>query len=461
MLFSAIFAGIVTLILYGYQVATGTYTSKLKSLNLKVFGYIFGILYALNILSTILILIGTADKLTPEIGEKIGRVIAIPLFIIVSVFWQDRDKIIKKVKKFFSSSDEKYKQYNYSNNQKTTNKRRISNTISNNKSNTSQISQTNPEEVEINYNTQLVCNSGVSTTKYMPYDVIDKLKKLYDLTNYEAKRIYHDASKLANKKSRFNPTLDDLDTILDQNSLPQIRYHNNGGLYINKSNSQRQNISPIVHEKPIETDSEITKEEREKTRNYYLSQFICPSCGSSFNEGDLFCGECGVGLIEEKETPIYEQDDLEVKDEIAIEPNIDKNDAAYKHVRNTNWKSYLNTSEIDFLNSNPGGFFENRDQFLERYNLHQQFKNQQYQERIKSEEKDLSEKQSSIYEYEQEEYDQGENNIEPDNEPRNTNTDQPQKKSIKEELAELKDLYDNDLVNEEEYAALKKKLLGL
>ena len=36
-----------------------------------------------------------------------------------------------------------------------------------------------------------------------------------------------------------------------------------------------------------------------------------------------------------------------------------------------------------------------------------------------------------------------------------------QQLSIKEKLAELKDLYNNDLVNEEEYAALKKKLLGL
>jgi len=342
--------------------------------------------------------------------------------------------------------------------------------------------------VEIDYNTQLICKIGDEIVKFWPVDAVDKIRVLYGLSNYESKRIYEEACKLANKRSRYNPTLNDLDEVLEKFSLPAIYFDYDKGLLVDQTTSNQDAI----------------KDKRTQS-------IFCSQCGGELNVDDNYCGECGLKVIEhqtnisernleveqeietnydedapihaeehlemgqeiepdyeeEEETPIhdeenlemeqdieseyeedaaiYEEEHLEVDQEIKSESDIQKNDAAYDHIKRQNWKSYLTHKEREFLNTSPGSFFENYESFNKRFTLHEKYKNKQTQ---KIENNDAAYKfinPSDSQEYEKEA----------------VYSKEFEKESIKEKLAELKDLYDNDLVNEEEYAALKKKLLGL
>tara|TARA_A100001035_G_scaffold268315_1_gene253158 strand:+ start:912 stop:1796 length:885 start_codon:yes stop_codon:yes gene_type:complete len=54
-------------------------------------------------------------------------------------------------------------------------------------------------------------------------------------------------------------------------------------------------------------------------------------------------------------------------------------DPAYKYIKNSsaNWKSKLNEEEKEYLNTHPGPFYENQDQFKKRFLFHKKFKDKQ------------------------------------------------------------------------------------
>tara|TARA_A100001011_G_scaffold78563_1_gene81194 strand:+ start:1662 stop:2750 length:1089 start_codon:yes stop_codon:yes gene_type:complete len=97
----------------------------------------------------------------------------------------------------------------------------------------------------------------------------------------------------------------------------------------------------------------------------------CPKCGSLVNLDEKFCGECGFNL-----------EDSVSRDNIEVNNSTKKNqDPAFKHIHKSNWKSFLNKEELEYLENHPSPMFEGESAFKQSFpNLQKFIKTQKEQE---------------------------------------------------------------------------------
>ena len=99
----------------------------------------------------------------------------------------------------------------------------------------------------------------------------------------------------------------------------------------------------------------------------------CPKCGSLVNLDEKFCGECGFNL-----------EDSVSRDNIEVNNSTKKNqDPAFKHIHKSNWKSFLNKEELEYLENHPSPMFEGESAFKQRFANHQKFKKTQKEQENK------------------------------------------------------------------------------
>ena len=68
-----------------------------------------------------------------------------------------------------------------------------------------------------------------------------------------------------------------------------------------------------------------------------------------------------------------------IKSKNHTESSATDDDPAYKYIKNSsaNWKSKLNKEEKEYLNTHPGAFYENQEQFKKRFLSYKKFKDNQ------------------------------------------------------------------------------------
>ena len=76
--------------------------------------------------------------------------------------------------------------------------------------------------------------------------------------------------------------------------------------------------------------------------------------------------------IDEEESELSEKNDSKTS-------HNKKRDPAYKYIKNSSadWKSKLNEEEKEYLNTHPGPFYENQEQFKKRFLSYKKFKDNQ------------------------------------------------------------------------------------
>ena len=119
MLISALFAGIIPLLMWMYQKATDTESPENEKLNITIFGVLFVILGVWDIGDSISTYINYFEKYgsndTSQIlANKLAREIVLYLVVIFPVGWNQKSKIKKTFKKIFSPTNSDKKQsYSY------------------------------------------------------------------------------------------------------------------------------------------------------------------------------------------------------------------------------------------------------------------------------------------------------------------------------------------------------------
>jgi hypothetical protein len=119
MLISALFAGIIPLLMWMYQKATDTESPENEKLNITIFGVLFVILGVWDIGDSLSTYINYFEKYgsndTSQIlANKLAREIVLYLVVIFPVGWNQKSKIKKTFKKIFSPTNSDKKQsYSY------------------------------------------------------------------------------------------------------------------------------------------------------------------------------------------------------------------------------------------------------------------------------------------------------------------------------------------------------------
>lgn len=119
MLTSALFAGIIPLLMWMYQKATDTESPENKKLNITIFGVLFIILGVWDIGDSFSTYINYFEKYgsnnnSQVLANKLAREIFIYLIVIFPVGWSQKSKIQKTLKKIFSTKTlDKKQSYSY------------------------------------------------------------------------------------------------------------------------------------------------------------------------------------------------------------------------------------------------------------------------------------------------------------------------------------------------------------
>ena len=252
------------------------------------------------------------------------------------------------------------------------------------------------------------------------------------------KRLFGTLKNLVNKTEDFF-CVDD-ETTEENKTDPAYKF-------IKNKTSEENKTDPAY--KFIKNKTNSTQMKEESFKNVIQNQAVlyCPNCGSSINENDSFCGECGhkldgIKLDLEKEKKDEKKDEKEenlkeIKKENNSEKPINEESLSSKQESNVNDKNQVNkiTTKKHSHNNLPIETLEILKSFFDE----QLISESEYNTLRKSALKLL-------------------NNS--DNDSSNNNESIPSIQSIsREKLAELKVLFDQELIDKEEYDLLRRDLL--